>query len=205
MINTYVSARECRAPCTHTCTRRSKKPCLLINEIFLGQTLMIHLSQWSMRTAGDGSGGIQSRAEARGSLKATNLSNVLHAAIQKQYHSGVRNKQNETKKAIEILESYTHIPLTPIWCSDKLLFEIQWNAPQEKNERKTGEWEVGKARIRHMCLWHLGTLLWCCVEARSSLCLWLFLVQCTLLSNSGLTLYAFLQFKQLSVAQATPR
>ncbi len=34
MINTYVSACECRAPCTHSCTRRSKKPCLLINEIF---------------------------------------------------------------------------------------------------------------------------------------------------------------------------
>ncbi len=100
MINTYVSARECRAPCTHTCTRRSKKPCLLINEIFLGQTLMIHLSQWSMRTAGDGSGGIQSRAEARGSLKATNLSYVVHAASQTQHHSGVRNKQNGKKKAI---------------------------------------------------------------------------------------------------------
>ncbi len=123
----------------------------------------IHLSQWSMRTAGDGSGGIQSRAEARGSLKATNLSYVVHAAIQTQHHSGVRNKQNGKKKAISILESYTHIPLTPIWCSDKLLFEIQWNAPQEKNERMTGEWEVGKTRIRHMCLWHLGTLLWCCV------------------------------------------
>lgn len=155
MINTFISARECRATCTYTCTRRSKKPCLLINEIFLGQTLMIHLSQWSMRRAGDGSGGIQSRAEARGSLKATNLSNVLHAAIQTQQHSGVRNKQNEKSNwNFRIIHTYAPVPLTPIWCSDKLLFETQWNAPQEKNERKMGEWEVGKTRMRQESLWN---------------------------------------------------
>lgn len=152
-INMYVSAHEWRAPYTHTCTRRSKKPCLLINEIFLGQTLMIHLSQWSMRRAGDGSGGIQSRAQARGSLKATNLSNVLHAAIQTQHHSGVRNKQNEKSNwNCRVIRIYAPVPLTSIWCSDKLRFEIQWIAPQEKNERKTGEWEMGKTRMRHKSL-----------------------------------------------------
>lgn len=101
------------------------------------------------------SGGIQSRAEARGSLKATNLSNVLHAAIQTQHHSGVRNKQNEKSNwNFRIIHTYAPVPLTPIWCSDKLLFEIQWNAPQEKNERKMGEWEVGKTRMRQESLWN---------------------------------------------------
>lgn len=89
------------------------------------------------------------QSRGTGSLKATNLSNVLHAAIQTQHHSGVKNKQNEKSNwNFRVIRTYAPVPLTSIWCSDKLLFEIQWNAPQEKNERETGEWEVEKTRMR---------------------------------------------------------
>lgn len=76
---------------------------------FLGRTLMIHLSRWSTGEQGTQRQNTEQSARTGLSLKGTNRSDVPHAAIQTQHHSGERNKQNE--KAIEILKSHAHMHL----------------------------------------------------------------------------------------------
>lgn len=109
MINTYASAHEFWAPRTHTCTLRSKKPCLHINEIFLGQTLMIHLSRWSMRRAEDAA--VEYRAEQRRGLSKGYKPEQCAACGYSNTASQWGEKQTKWKKAIEILESYAHTHL----------------------------------------------------------------------------------------------
>lgn len=166
MINTFASACEYQAAQVDACTRRSKKPCLLINEIFLGRTLMIHLSRWSTGEQGTQRQNTEQGA-CRVSLKGTSRSGVPHAAIQTQRHSGVRNKQNEN--AIEIWKSHAHVHLffwlwygTVTSCCLKfnemhLGIKMKWR--KSKSQRKKGNY-TGVA-LEHSCAFDIWwVLLW---------------------------------------------
>lgn len=147
----------------NTKPRRSKKPCLLINEIFLGRTLMIHLSRW--RTGEQGTQRRNTEQSARAGLSKGYEPERRAACGYSNTASQWGEKQTKWKSNwnFKVPRTYAPVLLTLIWYSDKLLFEIQWNAPQDKNEKKEEQESEKERELRWsrsqtlVCLWHLGS------------------------------------------------